>query len=239
MLTDDARGSETPTLPDADEATEPEPRAGLGLARTIALVVVLCFLAGFFGWWIAQPDDESFNDVDVGFLTDMTTHHNGAIGMGFTYLGRENDPSVGHFAREIVLGQSQESAVMNELLADAGGARPDDADVAMEWMGQPVAAARMPGMATEGELDALRASEGLAADDAFTRLMIRHHAGGIAMAEFAAEHGENERVRNLAAAMAKVQRTEIVEMEMRRQQLGLPPVDTSDIDGVHGGRTMR
>ena len=35
-------------------------------------------------------------------------------------------------------------------------------------------------------------------------------------------------------ATAKVQRTEIVEMELRRKALGLAPVDTSDIDGVHG-----
>ena len=79
--------------------------------------------------------------------------------------------------------------------------------------------------------------EGLAADDQFTRLMIRHHAGGIAMAEYAAANGKNDRVRGLAAAIAKVQRTEIVEMELRRKALGLAPVDTSDIDGVHGSHT--
>ena len=42
-------------------------------------MVALCFLAGVVGWWINQPDDESFSDVDVGFLSDMETHHNGAI----------------------------------------------------------------------------------------------------------------------------------------------------------------
>ena len=107
----------------------------------------------------------------------------------------------------------------------------------MEWMGDPVAASRMPGMANEGEFAALRAAEGPSADDQFTRLMIRHHAGGIAMAEYAAANGKNDRVRRLAAAIAKVQRTEIVEMEMRRKALGLAPVDTSDIDGVHGSHT--
>jgi len=162
---------------------------------------------------------------------------NGAIELSFAYLGRENDKSVGHFAREIVIGQSQETAIMNQLLLDAGGAAAGDEEVAMEWMGEPVTASRMPGMATEGEFAALRASEGLEADDEFTRLMIRHHAGGIEMAEYAAANGKNDRVRRLAAAIAKVQRTEIVEMELRRKALGLPPVDTSDIDGVHGAHS--
>lgn len=218
-----------------DEAVDPE--RGLGLGRTIVLIVALCFAAGVIGWWIAQPSDEHFNPVDTGFLTDMTTHHNGAIELSFAYLGREHDSSVGHFAREIVIGQSQETAIMNQLLLDAGGAAAGDEEVAMEWMGEPVAASRMPGMATEGEFASLRASEGSAADDQFTRLMIRHHAGGIAMAEYAAANGKNDRVKGLAAAIAKVQRTEIVEMELRRKALGLAPVDTSDIDGVHGSHT--
>ena len=206
---------------------------GLGFGRTIVLIVVLCFAAGVIGWWIAQPNDEHFNSVDTGFLTDMTTHHNGAIELSFAYLGRENDRSVGHFAREIVVGQSQETAIMNQLLLDAGGAAPGDEEVAMEWMGDPVAASRMPGMANEGEFAGLRTAEGSSADDQFTRLMIRHHAGGIAMAEYAAANGKSDRVRRLAAAIAKVQGTEIVEMEMRRKALGLAAVDTS----VHGSHT--
>ena len=221
----------------SDDTLESDSR-GLGLGRTIVLAAALCFLAGVLGWWIAQPSDEQFNAVDKGFLTDMTTHHNGAIEMGFAYLGRENDTSVGHFAREIIVGQSQETAVMNQLLLEAGGATAGDEEVAMEWMGEPVAASRMPGMATEGEFAALRGAEGPAADDQFTSLMIRHHAGGIEMAEYAAANGTNQRVKNLAAAIARVQRTEIVEMEMRRKLLGLTPVDTSDIDGGHGAHAQ-
>lgn len=114
---------------------------------------------------------------------------------------------------------------MNQLLLDAGGATPGDKEVAMEWMGEPVTASRMPGMANEGEFASLRAAEGLAADDQFTRLMIRHHAGGIAMAKYAAANGKNDRVKRLAAAIANVQRTEIVEMELRPKALGLAPID--------------
>lgn len=49
--------------------------------RLIAIGAVLIVLAGFLGWFIAQPREESFNVVDDGFLADMTDHHQGAINL--------------------------------------------------------------------------------------------------------------------------------------------------------------
>jgi len=202
----------------------------LGWWRTVALIVALCVITGVVVWRFEQPSDETFNDVDVGFLSDMTTHHNGAITMSFDYLGRENDNLVGHFAREIILTQNQEVLLMNGLLHQAGDPKTASDDVSMDWMGHSVPAAQMPGMPTGAELAQLKSSTGPAADDQFTRLMIRHHAAGAAMADYAAAHGENATVKRLAAAMARVQRTEINEMNARRNQLGLPEVDTSDLE---------
>jgi uncharacterized protein (DUF305 family) len=219
-----------------NEAPEFSARAASGHGprpwQVVALGVALCFLAGVIGWWIAQPDDPSFNPVDVGFLSDMETHHRGAIELGFTYLGREHDSLVGHFAREIVLGQSQELAVMNSLLGETGSPASTSDDVAMEWMGHAVAPAQMPGMASDADVEELRAAQGLDADDRFTRLMIVHHAAGVTMAQYAAEHGENAKVRQLAASMARVQRTEIIEMNNRREELGLAPVTDAEIRAV-------
>jgi uncharacterized protein (DUF305 family) len=82
----------------------------------------------------------------------------------------------------------------------------------------------IPGIPTEAESAALDAAEGLAADDEFTRLVIRHHAAGSAMAAYAAEHGEHEGVQKFAAAMARAQRSEINEINHRRVALGLPEV---------------
>jgi uncharacterized protein (DUF305 family) len=206
------------------------PRHGPARWQVIALVVALCFLAGVVGWWLNEPDDESFSKVDVGFLTDMETHHNGAINMSFDYLDRSHDPVVKHFAQEIISSQTLELAAMNGYLNRAGGADvAGDGAVAMAWMGHPVRPADMPGMPTRAELADLDEAEGLAADDLFTHLMIRHHAGGIGMAEYAAEHGENAGVRNLAATMAKVQRTEIAEINHRRVALGLTPIPQSEV----------
>ena len=213
-------------MSDADVTTGP------ARWQVIALVVALCFLAGVVGWWIGRDDSgsESFSDVDVGFLADMSTHHNGAIGMSLDYLGHGADSIVDHFARDILLSQTQEIAVMNALLDDSGDTAASADDVAMDWMGLAVPESEMPGMPTPEESVSLAAAEGADADDRFTTLMIRHHAAGAAMADYAAEHGENPRVRRLARAMAEVQRREIAEMNARRDVLGLAKVDAASLD---------
>jgi uncharacterized protein (DUF305 family) len=157
----------------------------------------------------------------------MTTHHQGAITLGFEYLPGGSDDVIGHFAREIVFTQSQEIATMNNLIGEAGEAAEHIGgdDVAMEWMGHPVDPGEMPGMATAAQLDELAAATGLGADDLFSRLMIAHHAAGAEMAEYEAEHGENDTVRSFAAKVAEIQRTEIAEMNARREVLGLEPVE--------------
>ena len=205
--------------------------------QVVALALALCFLSGVVGWTIARPTRESFNEIDVGFLSDMTAHHNSAIKMSFDYLRHENDTIVGHFAREIILTQSQEVALMNSLLNETGNLKNAGDDVAMDWMGLATPVDQMPGMPTQAESEQLNTSTGGAADDVFTRLMIQHHAAGAAMADYAAEHGENARVQRLAAAMARAQRIEINEMNTRRRVLGFLPIDTSDAEQLHGQQT--
>ena len=223
MLTDER---DDVAAPDRDRGS----RHGPARWQVVVLVVALCFLAGVVGWWLNQPDEQSFSPVDIGFLSDMETHHNSAINMSFDYLDRSHDPVVKHFAQEIISSQTLELAAMNGYLNRAGGADvAGDGSVAMAWMDHPVRPADMPGMPTTAELADLDESQGLAADDLFTRLMIRHHAGGIGMAEYAAEHGEHAGVRNLAATMARVQGTEIAEINARRVVLGLDPIPRSEI----------
>jgi len=219
-----------------DDVGQRESGRGSRARPPLVFFLALLLLAGVVGWWIGLPDDDGYNDVDVGFLSDMTVHHEGAISLGFDYLGREHDPLVGHFAREIILVQAQQMATMNSLLVDAGNPETAGDDVAMDWMGHPVTTARMPGLATEAEFAELRAAQGITADDVFTRLMIRHHAAGAVMADDAARNGSNQKVRSLAESMAKVQRLEIAEMNHRRTELGLPTVDTSEFEDLaqHG-----
>lgn len=205
-----------------------------GVAQTLVLVGLCVVIAAVIGWQVGdRPSQESFNDADAGFLEDMIMHHNGAVALGLEYLPRQHDPTVAHFAREIVTGQSGEIAVMNLLVADAGNPPVATNGVAMEWMGEPMQPDQMPGMATAADYDELRAATGLTVDDVFTRLMIRHHAAGIAMARRAAADGENPRVRRFARTVATVQQTEIAQMNRRRVALGLAPVDASDLEASH------
>jgi uncharacterized protein (DUF305 family) len=224
----------TTSTPDAEhvEPVPPPVAWRLPWLRTVVLIVVLCFAAGVVGWIIARPSDPTFNDVDVGFLADMTEHHSGAINLAFAYLPRAEDGTLSSMAREIVVDQSQEVGYMNGLLADVDDTSTVGDGVSMDWMGETVASADMPGLASQADYDRLEGESGITADDDFSRMMIEHHAAGVAMADYAAEHGENEAVRRLARAMAKAQRFEIEEMNLRRVALGLPEVEAS---AGHGG----
>ena len=93
----------------------------------------------------------------------------------------------------------------------------------MAWMGMPTEGL-MPGMATAAQLDALRNADGAAADVLFLQLMIPHHVGGIDMATEAAAQAERASVRQLAAAMAEAQTSEIAYMNELLVAKGAAPV---------------
>jgi uncharacterized protein (DUF305 family) len=200
-------------------AAPPARRRGPRAWQVVALVAAIAFLAGVVGWRVAQPSHPGAGSTDVGFLTSMVEHHSQAIEMGLAYQRHGDDPLLGHMAREVVTSQGAEIGWMNYLLSDWGhaGVTADD----MAWMGMP---GPMPGMATRAELDRLEQLEGLALDDVFSRLMIRHHEGGLHMADHAAEHAESGELRRRARAMAEGQRSEIAEIDGQRRALGLAPV---------------
>ena len=67
----------------------------------------------------------------------------------------------------------------------------------------------MPGMATRAQLAELAAATGVEAERIFLRLMIAHHAGGVAMAKAAVADASTPEVRTLAGAIAAAQSSEI------------------------------
>ena len=102
------------------------------------------------------------------------------------------------------------------LRGHAGGfgeSEVNETDLGMTWMGDPVALDRMPGMATETDLQALAAATGDEANALFVQLMSAHHQGGIHMAEHAATHAATDEVRLMATQMASSQAEEIGEMD--------------------------
>jgi uncharacterized protein (DUF305 family) len=180
----------------------------------VALIVAVGVLAAGFGYLvgnntaIADP-----NATDVGFLQDMRVHHEQAVQMSFIYLADPDvDPNLSTIAREIVVGQNMEIGRMIQLLRDYGKPEVNETDLSMAWMSEPVATDRMPGLATQDDLQALAAATGLDADVTFVQLMTAHHQGGIHMAEYAAEHAATAEVRLMADQMAGGQQEEIDEM---------------------------
>jgi uncharacterized protein (DUF305 family) len=82
----------------------------------------------------------------------------------------------------------------------------------MTWMHEPTPIDRMPGLASQADIDTLLASSGAAADKLFVDLMVAHHQGGIHMAQYAVDHANVIEVRRLAFAMITAQTDEINEM---------------------------
>lgn len=221
---------DAPAAVDADPpATTPAPPSAARRTPVWAIVlfvVALCALAGVVGWLIRDARAESHpsqDSTEVGFISDMTRHHQQALTMALDYIRHGDDPLLMQIAQEIVTYQSQEIGVMNTLLTE-WGRTANDGPRAMGWMGTPLPREAMPGLASDADMDRLANARGAELNDLFTRLMIEHHAGGIHMAEFAAENVDDGTTRFWAVNMADGQRGEIAELNRWRREHGLEPV---------------
>lgn len=74
--------------------------------------------------------------------------------------------------------------------------------------GQVGGSRAMPGMATEQELAKMRSLSGERLDVYFLQLMLRHHEGGVSMAEYGRNHARITAVSTLATSMLASQRPE-------------------------------
>jgi uncharacterized protein (DUF305 family) len=191
--------------------TRPWWHSKLNLGVLAMAIAVLC---GALGWLVgnnrAIPDP---NRVDVGFLQDMRTHHEQAVNLSLYYLELpDTNAELRVIAREIVFGQSIEIGRMIQLLRLYGDAETNESDVAMTWMNEPTPADRMPGLASDADIDKLLASSGKAADQLFVDLMVAHHQGGLHMAQYAVDHANEIEVRRFAYSMVVGQTGEIDEL---------------------------
>ena len=163
---------------------------------------------------IGRTDTPDADSVAAGFARDMSRHHLQGVEMATMVADRSEDPEIRQIAFDISSTQTNQAGRMQGWLSLWGV--PQSGGETMAWMtegtqhGHDMVAdgGLMPGMATEEELADLRDLRGTAFDVEFLRLMIRHHQGGLEMAEYAVDHSGVPAVRDLAQAIARAQSAE-------------------------------
>ena len=182
------------------------------IALGLSMLILGAGIGYYFGDSAATPDQ---NKVDVGFLQDMRYHHDQAVQMAYYYRTSVTDPlpRLNMIAEEILLSQQLENGRMVQLLSSFNSIEANDTGTAMTWIGHAMPINEMDGLASQAELDSLAAATGDEASKIFATLMINHHKGGIAMANYAIEHASNKDVINMAKSMIKGQQAEVGELQ--------------------------
>jgi uncharacterized protein (DUF305 family) len=196
---------------DGEADAEADLARRLGWAKQAILVAALLFLGIAIGMVVARDRPPGEGSVDAGFLQDMLTHHDQALGVATLVVANGEDPTVRSYAREVLVFQGYEIGVMSQMLDDWGHSGSDRSDQAMAWMDMAVPVEQMPGLLTDEQLDQLRDADGAELDALFLDLMADHHRGGLHMAEYAFGNAGDEDVRELAARIARNQAGEINE----------------------------
>ncbi len=184
---------------------------GVAAAIVLALGVVLVVLAvttPALGQSAATPADDS---ADAGFARDMSDHHAQAVEMSLIALVRTEDPAIRTLATDILLTQQAQIGMMFGWL-DLWGLPQAGFGPRMAWMGHATDGP-MPGMASAEEMASLRELPPAAADRRFLERMIRHHEGGLRMAQSGIDLAEQPVVRRLAQTILAGQQSEIAVME--------------------------
>jgi uncharacterized protein (DUF305 family) len=186
---------------------------------------------------IGRTDPPTADSVDAGFARDMSRHHLQAVEMANLATTRSTDADVQRLAFDIASTQTNQVGRMQgwltlwglPLTSSETMGWMDDAAMAGHHMGHTEGAdgAVMPGMATESELAQLRSLSGTPFDVMFLQLMIRHHQGGLEMAQYGQQHAALAVVRALARSIAETQTAETTTMEQMLRARGGAPLPPS------------
>lgn len=193
----------------------------------LAMLVGLGLLAA--GWSARRPPGEA--SAEVRFARDMAAHHAQAVELSLTLLDRSADPAVRLLAKDIVLTQQAQIGQMQGWLAAWN--RPNSGAQA------PMAGMDRAGMglASPAQLQALRTLPVGAAERDYLSLMVRHHQGGVAMAQSALQGRLRPEVATLARAIVLSQQTEIGNLRRLLRASGAPdPSPTSPAPATPGMR---
>ncbi|MEV0385142.1 DUF305 domain-containing protein [Nonomuraea sp. NPDC050643] len=149
--------------------------------------------------------------ADVRFAEGMIPHHRQALEMTSLVDERTTTSSIRAVARSVTAAQTPEIKAMTGWLTELGRQVP---------AGHGHEQAAGYGMATQEQLNALRAAKGGVFDRLFLQLMTRHHEGAVKMAGEQLAGGRDQRMRMLAKDVYSGQSIEIA--RMRRILESLP-----------------
>ncbi len=197
----------------------------IAVAVAVAASVVLFLAIGRTG----EPGEIS---PEAGFARDMATHHAQAVEMSFIIRDKSESREIDNLAFDIINTQANQRGMFLGWLEQWELTQSTDLRP-MQWMrghGHAEAAATaqgMPGMASAQELTRLKELTGTEADVLFLQLMIRHHEGGVEMAEGLLRLSDRTEVVNMARKIVKGQQAEIdlmTDLLARRDAKPLPTI---------------
>jgi uncharacterized protein (DUF305 family) len=193
-----------------------------------ALVAVVALVIGYLGGLIvprlSTPGD---NSPEAGFARDMSSHHGQAVEMAMIAWQKSGNAAVREMAYDIATGQQAQIGIMQTWLVDwhlsPTGTRPK-----MAWMPngshELLPDGRMPGMATDDEINKLRNLTGNPLDVLFCQLMLRHHLGGIHMVSGLLSLSHDMQVTDVATQMKNAQQNEVTNLRNLLTDLGAQPL---------------
>jgi uncharacterized protein (DUF305 family) len=179
----------------------------------------------------ATPRDPT--PVDIGFAQDMSVHHLQAVSMAGWTRDNTADPVIHQLAFDIEMTQQSQVGQMAGWLNLWEQPNLPAPGQQMKWLSATTghhststspSTGMMPGMATQDELAKLRSLSGRDLDIYFLQLMLRHHEGGLPMAQYAADHATIGPLRALARGMVTGQQSEIDLMKQALRDRGAQPL---------------
>lgn len=209
-----------------DDSVQPDAAPGPARHGRVALAVAavaLLAVGALAGALLARQPQlaaAAEGSVEAGFARDMQAHHAQAVELAVLVRDRSTDDEVRTVALDILLTQQNQIGQMAGWLS-TWGLPAASTDAPMAWMtGEhghtpaPTAAAgagyaAMPGWVSRADLARLAAAEGSDADRLFLELMIPHHEGGVAMAEYALDRARRPQVVALARTIVTSQEREL------------------------------
>ncbi|MDP9825766.1 DUF305 domain-containing protein [Kineosporia succinea] len=201
-----------------------------GLVLLAGMLLLVSYVQG-----PATPTD---NSAAAGLARDMIDHHAQAVDMATIVQRRTQDDDIRYLTTDMALTQSNQMGQMQAWL-NVWGLSIGRSGEPMAWMQGHEAEHRnaglsadethldenglMPGMATQADVNKLRTLPTEQADILFLQLMIKHHRGGVAMAQAALNLTDEPVVVSLSRAIVKGQEAEITLMENMLKERGAQP----------------